>query len=216
MEQTHQDQNLATDKVLAFDTIFTTNHIKMLKVLLSFLPPSLQKMLAVYIKFLELQFTLTYFDTHPSPYPPTKCSGDNNLIHTLNSFGGLGNILGSFGGLGTLIGEIDLNALCKEILPYCSPDERKKLTQFQQMQQMMDNFQHLSQTMEMMKDLFPDGIPGFNLGSGGTSDSTEGSSIPFGADILSSLFSGGDNSQMFDMLAAMMGSSNPFSSDKNN
>lgn len=186
MEQKHQDQNLATDKVLAFDTIFTTNHIKMLKILVSFLPPSLQKMLAVYIKFLELQLVLTYFDTHSSPFR-------NHAKH---------------------IGEIDLNALCNEIIPYCSHDERKKIDQFRQMHQMMDSFQQISQTMEMMKELFPDGIPGFDFGQGGGSTSAQSGSMPFGPDILSSLFGAGNNSQMFDMLAAMMSASAPFSSDK--
>ena len=56
MEQTRQDVANDTDKVLAFDTLFTTNHIKMLKVLLFYFDPSAQKMLAVLIKFLELHF----------------------------------------------------------------------------------------------------------------------------------------------------------------
>ena len=145
MEQKHQEQNHATDKVLAFDTIFTSNHIKMLKILLFFLDSPMQKMLAVYIKFLELQYTLSYFDTHVS------------------------------------IGmeKLDFNEMCKEILPYCGQEERKKIEQFAQMQQMMENFKHISETMEMMKDLFPDGMPG------GDSDT--------------------DTSQLFEMLAAMMG-----------
>lgn len=183
MEQKQQDQNLATDKVLAFDTIFTTNHIKMLKVLVSYLNPSLQKMLAVYIKFSELQFTLTYFDNHPSPYPQPDCSSGNNLSNILGSFGGLGNILDRFGVIGESIGSIDLNTLCSEILPYCTSEERKKVEQFHQILQMIANFQQINQTMEMMKDLFPDGVPGFDFG-------------------------GGSNSQMFDMLAAMMNPSN--------
>jgi len=183
MEQTHQDQNFTTDKVLAFDTIFTTNHLKMLKVLVSYLDPSLQKMLAVYIKFSELQFTLTYFDNHSSPYPRPESSSGNNLSTLLGNFGGLGNILDRFGVIGESIGSIDPLTLCSELLPYCTLEERKKVEQFHQMLQMLENFQQISQTMEMMKDLFPDVLSGFDSGPGN------------------------NNSQMFDMLAAMMNSS---------
>jgi len=56
------------DKVAAFDTLFTTNHIQQLKILLSYLDPSMQKNMAVYIKYLELQYTISYF--HQNPKPP--------------------------------------------------------------------------------------------------------------------------------------------------
>lgn len=146
----HQDQNPVTDKVLAFDTLFCTNHIKMLKVLLFFLDSSMQKFLAVYIKIQELQYIISYFDTHSSIKP------DN----------------------------FDFNLLCQEIIPYCGPEERKKIEQFTQLQQMMEQFNQINQTMEMMKELFPDGMPDFNFNSES------------------------DNSQMYDMLSAMMGSFN--------
>lgn len=171
-----QDNNTATDKVLAFDTIFTSNQIKILKVLFFFLDSSMQKMLAIYIKFHEIRYILTYFNKHSS--------------------------------IGT--GTPDFNLLCKEILPYCGPDEKRKIEQFSQMQQMMEQFKQISRTMEMMQELFPDGMPGFdfNTDSESDSDSCSGSSIPFNAEILSSLTGGGQNSEMFELLAAMMGSSN--------
>ena len=56
MEQ--QDGN----KVMAFDTLFSTNHIAMLKILLSCLDYQAQKSMAVYIKFLELQYTIHYYN----------------------------------------------------------------------------------------------------------------------------------------------------------
>ena len=66
MDQNNQDKTSAVDKVLAFDTIFTNNHIKMLKVLLSYFDPAIQKTLAIYIKFLELNYTMEYFRRHPN------------------------------------------------------------------------------------------------------------------------------------------------------
>ena len=61
MEQ--QDGN----KVMAFDTLFSTNHIAMLKILLSCLDYQAQKSMAVYIKFLELQYTIHYYNQNPHP-----------------------------------------------------------------------------------------------------------------------------------------------------
>ena len=54
-------EDIRQDSILAFDTCFTNNHICMLKILLPFCELSLQKYLAAYIRFLELQYTLSYF-----------------------------------------------------------------------------------------------------------------------------------------------------------
>ena len=99
MDQNNQDKTSAVDKVLAFDTIFTNNHIKMLKVLLSYFDPAIQKTLAIYIKFLELQYTFAYFQNHARVFSSGHSPPDTSS---------------------------DLNNLCREILPYCAPDERKK------------------------------------------------------------------------------------------
>ncbi len=63
------------DKIQAFDALFTTNHIQIYKLLLPYLAPSLQRQLAVYIKYLELQYTAAYCKHHPfgcmpRAYPP--------------------------------------------------------------------------------------------------------------------------------------------------
>ena len=54
------------EKVIAFDTLFTNNHIRMLKILLTYVEPSRQSALAVYIKVLELQYTLSFYTRHPT------------------------------------------------------------------------------------------------------------------------------------------------------
>ncbi len=54
-------EDIRQDSILAFDTCFTNNHICMLKILLPFCESSLQKHLAVYIHFLELQYTFSNF-----------------------------------------------------------------------------------------------------------------------------------------------------------
>ena len=44
-----------TSQISAFDTLFSNNHIQMLKVLLPYMDNQFQKYLAIYIKFQELQ-----------------------------------------------------------------------------------------------------------------------------------------------------------------
>ena len=53
------------DKAAAFDTLFTSNRIQILKILAYYMDPRLLKGLAVYIKMSELQYTLTLFRRHP-------------------------------------------------------------------------------------------------------------------------------------------------------
>ncbi len=64
------------DKVLAFDTLFTNNHIQKLKIIMPFFDASKQKHIAVYIKYLELQYTMNYFKTNPFPPFPTGNTED--------------------------------------------------------------------------------------------------------------------------------------------
>ena len=44
--------------VIAFDTLYTQNHIQILKILLPYFDPYGQSHLAVWIKYLELRYTL--------------------------------------------------------------------------------------------------------------------------------------------------------------
>lgn len=52
------------DAVLLFDTLYTTNHIQMLKILLSYFPEYSRNQLALFIKFQEFQYTLEYTRKH--------------------------------------------------------------------------------------------------------------------------------------------------------
>lgn len=58
------------DKILAFDTLFTNNHIQMLKILMPLFDVSVQRHIAVYIKYLELQYTITFSKRHSFPFFP--------------------------------------------------------------------------------------------------------------------------------------------------
>lgn len=128
-----------SDKVMAFDTLFTTNHIQMLKVLLPCLERGMQKQLAVYIKLLELQYTLSFF--RQNPYAGLPAFGES---------------FGSASG-GTTAGAVEI---CSEILPYCSPDEKEKLQNIINICRNFENMQEMMQIMEEMKEIFPDMFSG--------------------------------------------------------
>lgn len=60
-----------TSQISAFDTLFSNNHIQMLKVLLPYMDNQFQKYLAIYIKFQELQVALNF--VRKRPYPLCGC-----------------------------------------------------------------------------------------------------------------------------------------------
>lgn len=91
------------DKAAAFDTLFTNNRIQILKTLAYYIDPHLLKGLAVYIKFLELQYTLALFRKHPET--------------ALHSFP-----LSSDGS--SLAGE-----LCSDLMPLCDETQKASLQQ---------------------------------------------------------------------------------------
>lgn len=116
------------DKVAAFDTLFTTNHIQILKILLTYMDPSRQKTMAVYIKFMELQYTIAFYQRHSSALPHLPREDNMNI-----------------------------SKLCDELFPLCDHVEQEKLQQMKSMYQNYENMQEMMQMVQMMKDLFPEG-----------------------------------------------------------
>lgn len=114
-------------KAGAFDTLFCNNHIQMLKILLPYMDYRMQKSLAVYIKYLELQYTVDFY--RKNPYPLCGCSQE---------------------------APFDLSKICSELLPYCTDKERKQLEQIQSLFKGMEMYQEISKAMEMMKEFMPD------------------------------------------------------------
>lgn len=115
------------DKIQAFDTLFTTNHIQIYKILLPYFEFDIQKKLAVYIKYMELEYTRTYFKQHPYAYTPKETAPDTNI-------------------------------LLQEILPYCAGEEKKRIKKLIEMINNMKNAQEMMETLNAMKELFPDGF----------------------------------------------------------
>ncbi len=124
------------DKVTAFDTLFTTNKIQMCKVLLSYLPTSSQKTLAVYIKLSELAYTISFFREHPDACLP-GISSDHFSDSPAKS-------------------NEDFPHICDELMPYLSPGEQDRIRQMKNMMQSFQHMQEMMEMMQMMKELFPE------------------------------------------------------------
>lgn len=140
------------DRVAAFDTLFTTNQIQKLKIFMSFLDDRWQKHLAVYIKYLELQFTIAYSKRYPFRLTD-GCEKDDT---------------GNF------------QALIMALIPYSNENDRRQLEQFSGMIQTMEMFQQLAPMMEMMKNIMPDMAD--NAGMFGSLGSLLGGTYGMGGD----------------------------------
>lgn len=115
--------------VMAFDALYTTNQIQKLKVLLPYIEPSMQKHLAVYIKYMELQYTMNFAKRQSAALCGCGLSQPEKP---------------------------DLKRLCRELCLYSTPEEIRQLEQIQNMLQTLETVQEMSQTMSAMQEIFPD------------------------------------------------------------
>lgn len=123
------DKNENASNVMTFDALYTTNQIQKLKVLLPYIEPSMQKHLAIYIKYMELQYTMDYVRKHPFQLCGCSLSSSDKP---------------------------DLCKLCRELCLYSTPEEIRQLEQFQNMIKTLETVQEMSQTMSAMQEIFPE------------------------------------------------------------
>ena len=97
-----------------FDDLVTPPYLYTLKLLLPYTPSSNQRFLAIYIKFLELRFTLESFHGFSS------C---NRSLHGQNASAPFG--------------------MFEEIKPYMAPEEKEQMEQMETMMNMMELFQSM-------------------------------------------------------------------------
>ena len=69
-----------THPMTYFDSITTPPHLYSLKMMLPYTPSSLQRILAIYIKFTEFQYTLEHFHGFPAS------SHSKNILEDLKSY----------------------------------------------------------------------------------------------------------------------------------
>lgn len=134
--------------VTAFDALYTTNQIQKLKVLLPYIEPPMQKNLAVYIKYMELQYTMNYVRKHPFQISGCSISSDRKP---------------------------DLQSLCRQLSLYSSPEEIRQLDQFRNMLKTMETVQEMSQTFSALQEIFPDMSAASPFGNTASEESSDGS-----------------------------------------
>ena len=149
MEKCSENLEENTEAILAFDTLYTTNHMKILKLLIPYLETEYQKKLAVFIKLQELMFTLNFFRQYSaSLYSPDFKQGK----------------------------KMDLNTLIPLLIPYCNEAEKNIISQFSQIQNMMNMMEQMQVYMPMIQQLIssrsgddtnPDGMNQNGLDLGG-------------------------------------------------
>ena len=61
-------EKLEPDSIQAFDALYTTNQIQVLKLLLPFCSPQTQRSLAILIRLLELNYTIGFVRSHPKAF----------------------------------------------------------------------------------------------------------------------------------------------------
>lgn len=117
-----------SSSVMAFDALYTNNQIQKLKVLLPYIEPSMQKNMAVYIKYMELKYTIDLFKKHPFQI----CAASKDT------------------------GKPDIHEIFRELKPYCTESESRQLDQITSMLKTMEMYQDMSQTINAMQEMFPD------------------------------------------------------------
>ena len=163
------------NKVIAFDTLFCTNHIQMLKVILPYMDSQTQKSMAVYIKFLELNYTIEYFKKHP--YLVSGCMKETKPLTGFDE---------------KLDRRQELELLLEEMTT-----EKKQIEQIRGFFQSMEMYREMSRTMDAMKDFMPD------MSSFMGSFSDEASAGPFDGNSPSENTQG-NGSGGFDMMNMLM------------
>ncbi len=156
------------DKVTAFDTLFTTNYIQKLKILMPYFDRSMQKNIAVYIKYLELQYTMNFFRHHPS--------ADISLLPHESS--------------------MNYGKLCGEMIPYCTESERRQMENMQNMFRTFEQYKEMMEMVQMMQEMFPEGENPMNAMFSGENSQGGGIDLSQFAQ-MAQMFGGMDPSQMF-------------------
>lgn len=123
-------ETIKNEQIYAFDSLYTTNHIQMLKILLPCLNPPLQKNLALYIKFLELRYTISFLNAHP--FVISGCVFDKEHRGQ----------------------EIPI----EDLLPYLTPQEAENFRQLQKSMDLMKQFSSMQKNMEALKGILPEGM----------------------------------------------------------
>lgn len=113
------------DSVLAFDLLYTTNHIQMLKAAMPFTPKNMQPLFAVIIKYMEFSYALSCI---------------NKPIFLSDSLS-----------TGQAMTKESLSRLISSIQNYLTDNEKKKLQQIENMIKSIDQIKEMQKVMEVLQ-----------------------------------------------------------------
>jgi len=122
--ETYSMDEREQDNVAAFDMLFTTNQMQIMKMLLPYFDRPMQKYLAIFIKYQELQYTISYFKNH-------TCYIDESPSDK----------------------SPDIKKILPSLLLYCNDSQKKMIQQFEQILSFLDTYKEVSEMMEVMKDM---------------------------------------------------------------
>ncbi len=111
--------------VSEFDNITTTDRIRMLKSALPYVEIGMQKYMAIYIKFLELMYTIQYFRNEPQNFSAHFSKGNNN----------------------------DPREIMNGIKKYCSKSEQASMEQILQMMQAFEMYKKYQSVMQPLASM---------------------------------------------------------------
>lgn len=126
-------KTIAEEKIASFDHACTSNHIRMLKIMHSYIPEHFRRHLIIYIKYLELQ---QVFSGTP-PIPKTA-----ETFETAE--------------------ESQVSSMIRQLLPFCNLREKQQFQNIENMINSFEQMKNMMEMFEMMKDMFGDGEGGFN------------------------------------------------------
>lgn len=121
------------EAVAAFDTLYTNNHIQILKILLPYFDFKGKKHLAVLIKFMELRYTMEYFGRHSTLDADAQNSRKKSAQQP------------------------DIVRIFEQIKNFCTPSERAMFDQLANMKKSMEMYEEMMGMMQMFSQLMPEG-----------------------------------------------------------
>ena len=112
------------DKINQFDSLYTNNHIQILKIVFCGLTPDIQRIFAPFIKFLEFQYAMSLSS---SPHTDFQSRDSSFRFSEMLPF---------------------LKTVLNESQPYLNEGEKEKCKKFSDMFQMFQSFQNIQSTLD--------------------------------------------------------------------
>lgn len=134
-------EEIKNNRVSSFDAYYTNYHIQMLKIIYSVLPSDTQKILAVYIRFLELQCAYKY---------PV----DNNSSNHFNILNLITDLQSDK--------QDEVISFLDELLPFSNSSEKERINSLKKTIYDLKQIQEMQNTLSMLKELFPEGFTAEN------------------------------------------------------